>query len=243
MEKRLCSRLGIALIVVGSVFLLGAAAALAASSSGLQSSPLVSPNSDLNAAALSDDDVDGTQPITGGAVIAKVISDTFSTTITITDIWNLRTGTYEVGGQAITRTFGWGQIFKLAWLADHISRTLQMPEFGVGGLAISRTQEHMGWGKILYAVTGVHGFGRLANEQDGPPKNLGQAKKCVRQENCLDSDATAVTSSTSSPGQGNAYGHNKEGNQGHGNQGHGNPHNGENPGQGQGKGHGKGKKQ
>ena len=231
MEKRLCSKLGIALIVVGSVFLLGVAAALAASSSELQSSPLVGPNSDLNAGSLSDDDVNGTQPITGGAMIAKVISDTFTNTITITDIWSLRTP------DATGRVFGWGQIFKLAWVAHYT------PTVGVGGIAALR-DSGLGWGQIISNVTegAHHGFGRFAKEQDGPPKNLGQAKKCVRQENCPGSDATAVTTSTSSPGQGNAYGHNKEGNQGHGNQGHGNPHNGDNPGQGHGKGHDKGKK-
>lgn len=238
MEKRLCSKLGIALIVVGSVFLLGVAAALAASSSGLQSSPLVGPNSDLNAGSLSDDDVNGTQPITGGAMIAKVISDTFSTTITITDIWNLRTGDYP---EAPDRVFGWGQIFKLAWLTSHYSDTLG---YHIGDFAAWRGSG-LGWGQIISNVTDsqYHGFGRLAKDLGGvTPKNLGQAKKCERQQNCPGSEATAVTTSTSSPGQGNAYGHSKEGNQGHGNQGQGNPHNGDNPGQGQGKGHDKGKK-
>ncbi len=234
MEKRLCSKLGIALIVVGSVFLLSVAAALAASSSGLGPSPVAGPNSDLKAVTLSDDDLDGTQPITGGAMIAKVISDTFTNTITITDIWSLRTGTYVAGGKPITRSFGWGQIFKLCWLAALDDE--DGDGFDVGALVISRTQEHMGWGKILYAVTGVHGFGQLTKgDEDGPPKNLGQAKKCARQENCAGPHATAVTNSTSSPGQGNAYGHNKEGNQGQGN-----PHNGDNPGQGHGNGHGRG---
>jgi len=229
MEKRLCSKLGIALIIVGSVFLLGVAAALAASSSGLQSSPLVSPNSDLNAGSLSDDDVNGTQPITGGAMIAKVISDTFTTTITITDIWSLRTGTYEVSGQPpITRSFGWGQIFKLCWLASVFDDGLD-----VETLVISRTQG-MGWGQIARA---------LDQHPGNKGSNLGSLMRNAKKDNSnKPTQEAAQTSSTSSPGQGNAYGHNKEGNQGHGNQGQGNPHNGDNPGQGHGKGHDKGKK-
>jgi hypothetical protein len=243
MEKRLCSRLGIALIVVGSVFLLGVAAVFAASNSEPWSSPLTGLRSGASAAPLLDDqpedndDGDGPELGIGGLAIAEVISNTFQDVISYTTVISLRTGDYpEPDG----RVFGWGQIFKLAWLTECFSDSLGIR---VEALVISRTQEHMGRGKILHAVTGLHGLGQLDKELGGvTPKNLGQAKKCEREGNCTGPGATAVTSSTSSPGQGNAYGHNKEGNQGHGNQGQGNPHNGGNPGQGQGKGHDKGKK-
>ncbi len=248
MEKRLCSKLGIALIIVGSVFLLGVAAVFAASNSEPWSSLLTGPRSGPSAAPLLDDqpedndDGDGPELGIGGLKLADVITKTFGTDIiSYTTIVSLRTGTYEVGGQPITRSFGWGQIFKLAWLTDCFSDSLGI---SVDDLVISRTQEHMGWGKILYAVTGEHGFGRVAKgKEDVLPRNLGQAKKCLREGNCPQSEP--VTSSTSSHGQGNANGHNTQGQgnaYGHNKEGQGNPHNGDNPGRGdeRGQGHGNG---
>ena len=211
MHKRLLSKLGIALIIVGSVFILTAAAALAASLWQLEPAPLVGASSGSSVAPLLDDedpedsgDADDPQLGFGGLAIASVISNTFSDTISYTTVISMRMGEYL---DAPDRVFGWGEIFKLAWLATYTDT------LGVGDLAALR-DSGLGWGQIISDVTHgqYHGFGRLAGDnQDDMPRNLGQTKKCQREGNCPEPEPEAVTSANPSPGGGNAYGHDKDG--------------------------------
>jgi hypothetical protein len=74
-EKRLCSKLGIALIVVASVFVLTAAAALAATNAQLEPSRMAAPSDGLNGAALSGTGpVSATQPISRANIVATAVA-------------------------------------------------------------------------------------------------------------------------------------------------------------------------
>jgi len=141
MEQRLHSKVGIAIIIVGSIFLLTAGAALAASAAKPEPAELTAPHAGLNMSAwAATGTIAPTPPITGGVMIPTCIGLFF--TVDVTDVVALRSD-----------GLGWGEIAKAYFLAE-----------GSGGLTVAEIvvlrDSGMGWGEIAQYVglpPGNHG--------------------------------------------------------------------------------------
>ncbi len=132
MEKRLCSKLGIVLIIVGSVFILTTAAALAASNSQLDSSEPNAPGTKADAFTLSVTGmVSPTQPISGNNMIANTIALFFGTEVT--EVVGLRSD-----------GFGYGEIAKVYFLATAAATDTTS--------IVEMRESKMGWGQIAKAL-------------------------------------------------------------------------------------------
>lgn len=128
MERRVHSRVGIAVIIVGSIFLLTAGAALAASAAKSEAARLPAPTGARNVAALAvSGTISPTQPVTGGVMIPTCIGLFFD--VPVTDVAALR-----------SEGFGWGGIAKAYFMA--LAGDLSVDEI------IGMRQGDMGWGEI-----------------------------------------------------------------------------------------------
>lgn len=148
MEQRLHSKVGIAIIIVGSIFLLTAGAALAASAAKPERATLAAPDAGLNMSAWAATGmISPTTPMTGGVMIPTCISLFFTVDVTntvyMTDVVALRSD-----------GLGWGGIAKAYFLAQLSGWDVdEIVALKVGG---------MGWGEIARV------------ELDLPPGNHGQ---------------------------------------------------------------------
>lgn len=148
MEQRLHSKVGIAIIIVGSIFLLTAGAALGASAAKAEPAMLAAPDAGLNMSALAaTGTIAPTPPITGGVMIPTCISLFFTVDVTntvyVTDVVALRSD-----------GLGWGGIAKAYFLAQLSS------EWDVEDIVDLKVDDRMGWGKIAQYVglaPGNHG--------------------------------------------------------------------------------------
>jgi hypothetical protein len=128
MQKRLCSKLGIALIIVGSIFILTTVAALAASSTQLETSQALAPKNNVKAATLAASGmVSPTLPVSGTNVVGAAIASFFS--VPVSDVVTLRSGGY-----------GYGEIAKAYFLA--LGSGLTVDEI------TALRESGMGWGQI-----------------------------------------------------------------------------------------------
>lgn len=234
MKKRLCSRLGIVLIIVVSIFLLTAAAALAASNAAVDPSRPFGPRSDLEAATLGATGmVSHTEPISGSNMIDNAISLFFSVDVTrtvpVTDVVNLRSDGY-----------GYGEIAKLYFLANFLGLN---PDLGLGFddavtvIRATREISKTGWGRLTMDFglrPGNHGcnLGMIVSGR-------GTLEECLADRAAEESSADV--SATGNKGRGNSNGDKEHGNP-HADKQHGNPHGDEHPGQGQGRDKDKGNK-
>ncbi len=127
MERRVHSRVGIAVIIVGSIFLLTAGAVLAASAAKLEPARLPAPTRGRNVAPLAASGTTSpTQPITGGVMIPTCIGLFFD--VPVTDVVAHR-----------SEGFGWGGIAKAYFMA--LAGDLSVGE-------IIEMRQEMGWGEI-----------------------------------------------------------------------------------------------
>ena len=139
MERRIGhSRIGVVLLIVGSVFLVTAGAAFAANSAGGAlvaegASPAASAGSGALAATGA---ISGTQPVTGGKMIAGCIATFFQ--VDISDVVTLRSEGYGFGELAIAFA-----------LAEEISPTLENGLTAQDILEL-RQVDNMGWGQIAH---------------------------------------------------------------------------------------------
>jgi hypothetical protein len=146
MEKTLCSKLGIALLIVVSIFILTAAAALAASSAQLGPSLALAPKNDLKASILAVTGmVNGTQtisptrPVSGTNMVGSAIALFFN--VPVSDVVSLRSDGY-----------GYGEIAKAYFLALGSGMTIDE--------ITALRDSGMGWGQIAKHVgqpPGNHG--------------------------------------------------------------------------------------
>ena len=128
MEQRLHSKVGIAIIIVGSIFLLTAGAALAASAAKPEPAKLAAPHAGLNMSAwAATGTIAPTPPITGGVMIPTCIGLFF--TVDVTDVVALRSD-----------GLGWGEIAKAYFLAE--GSDLSVEEI------VALRDSGMGWGEI-----------------------------------------------------------------------------------------------
>jgi hypothetical protein len=146
MERRsIDSRVLIALIIVGSVFLLTAGAAVAAGSNSQGLAPVGGNNA---GAALSGTyAISGTDHVTGGMWIAECISRTFEG-VTASDVLALRSEGY-----------GFGEIVKAYFLAAVPDDDLEVDDI------LGMREAEMGWGEIALSL------GLSPSSRD---RNLGQ---------------------------------------------------------------------
>ena len=128
MERRVHSKVGIAIIIVGSIFLLTAGAALAASAAKSEAARLPAPTGGRNVATLAiSGTISPTQPVTGGVMIPTCIGLFFD--VPVSDVVGLRSEGY-----------GWGGIAKAYFMA--LAGGLSVDEI------IEMRQGDMGWGEI-----------------------------------------------------------------------------------------------
>jgi len=132
--------MGIAVIIVGSVFLLTAGAALAASVAKTEPVKATASGTDFSPATLAlSRTVAGTQPMTGGVMIPTCISLFFGETVT--DVVAVR-----------SEGLGWGEVAKVYFFAtEGITEVNYVVDLRTGG---------MGWGQIaryLDLSPGRHG--------------------------------------------------------------------------------------
>lgn len=149
MEQRLHSKVGIAIIIVGSIFLLTAGAALAASAAKAEPAALAAPDAGLNMSAWAATGmISPTTPMTGGVMIPTCISLFFTVDVThtvdVTDVVALR-----------SEGLGWGGIAKAYFLA-------QLSDGWDVEAIVALKVGGMGWGKIA------------RDELELPPGNHGQ---------------------------------------------------------------------
>ncbi len=123
------SRVLIGVIIVGSVFMLTAGAALAASSAGVSSSRTGEANDGLRAVSSPyvTSSISGTEPVTGGEMIASCIAAFFD--VPVTDVVTIRSDGY-----------GFGEVAAAYFLARDSGLTV--PEI------LQLRAEGMGWGEI-----------------------------------------------------------------------------------------------
>jgi hypothetical protein len=132
-EKRICSKLWIALIIVGTVFLVTTAAALAATSSETALWQENDPTDPLDPT----DPIDATEPITPN-VPANAISLFFG--VEVTKVVTL----HDEG-------FGYGQISKAYFLSARLAEldTEMTPE----AILAMRSEDGMGWGNMVMTLS------------------------------------------------------------------------------------------
>lgn len=144
MERALHSKIGIALIIVGSIFLLTAGAAMAAGAAKEAPTELCTPSVRPSAATLvQTDTISYTQSMTGGVMIPTCIGLFFG--VDMTDVVTVR-----------SEGLGWGEVAKAYFLAQD------------SGLAVEdiialrgEDGEGMGWGEIFqYLGVPLSGHGR-----------------------------------------------------------------------------------
>jgi len=169
-HKLVTSRVLIAVIIVGSVFMLTAGAALAASSAGVSSSRTNEANGGLGAVSSSyvTSSITGTEQVTGGEMIAGCIAAFFD--VPVTDVVTLRTDGYGFGEVAAAyflardsglsvaeilelreQEMGWGEIAQYLGLpTSHRDRNLgqiisgHLPVSGTVSAAAERLAERLG---------------------------------------------------------------------------------------------------
>jgi hypothetical protein len=150
MEQRLHSKVGIAIIIVGSIFLLTAGAALAASAAKPEPAELTASDASPNMAtsAATGPMISPTTPMTGGVMIPTCISLFFTVDVThtvdVTDVVALRSD-----------GLGWGGIAKAYFLA-------QLSDGWDVEAIVALKVGGMGWGEIA------------RDELELPPGNHGQ---------------------------------------------------------------------
>lgn len=140
MEHRLHSRVGIAIIVVASIFLLTAGAALAAGAAKSEPARLPAPTGGWNMATfVTSDTISPTLPVTGGVMIPTCIGLFFG--VPVSEVMDIRSD-----------GLGWGGVAKAYFLAQDSGLTVQ---------AIAEMKQgDMGWGEIaqyLGLPPGNHG--------------------------------------------------------------------------------------
>ena len=164
------SRVLIGVVIVGSVFMLTAGAALAASSAGVSSSRTGEANDGLRAVSSPyvTSSISGTEPVTGGEMIAGCIAAFFD--VPVTDVVTLRSDGYGFGEVAAAyflardsgltvaeilelreEGMGWGEIAKYLGLPpSHRDRNLgqiisgHLPVSGTVSVAAQRLAERLG---------------------------------------------------------------------------------------------------
>ena len=177
MERRIGrSRIGIVLVIVGSVFLLTAGAAFAASSAG---SALViegvSPAGSAGSGGLaSTGAISGTQPVTGGNMIAGCIAALFQ--VPISDVVDLHSQGYGFGELAIAYALAEESGLTLEDILD-----LYQADMGWGeiakylGLLPSNRDRNLGRivsGRVTVSGTVSTGAQRLAERLDADPEEV-----------------------------------------------------------------------
>lgn len=175
MEHRLHSRVGIAIIIVGSIFLLTAGAALAASAAKSEPARLRAPTGGRNVATfVSSDTISSTHPITGGVMIPTCIGLFFD--VPVTDVVTLRSD-----------GLGWGEVAKVYFFAnDAVTDVNYILELRTGGL---------GWGQIakeLDLSPGRHGsnLGAIISGRGVPTDTVPKAAQ--RLADRLEADPEAI---------------------------------------------------
>ncbi len=140
MERVLQSRVGIAVVIVGSIFLLTAGAAFAASAAKLEPAKPAVSNADFSPATLVESPtVTSTYPMTGGVMIPTCISLFFG--VPVSDVVEVRSDGY-----------GWGEVAKVYFFATEsmtdVSYILDLRDGGMGYGQIA---------KVLDLSPGRHG--------------------------------------------------------------------------------------
>ncbi|TKJ29681.1 MAG: hypothetical protein CEE40_07510 [Chloroflexi bacterium B3_Chlor] len=175
MERRVHSKVGIAIIIVGSIFLLTAGAALAASAAKSEPARLPAPTGGRNVATfVSSDTISSTHPITGGVMIPTCIGLFFD--VPVTDVVTMRSD-----------GLGWGEVAKVYFFAnDAVTDVNYILELRTGGL---------GWGQIakeLDLSPGRHGsnLGAIISGRGVPTDTVPKAAQ--RLADRLEADPEAI---------------------------------------------------
>jgi hypothetical protein len=140
MERALQSRIGIAVLIVGSIFLLTAGAAFAASAARLElAKPAVSNAGSSPATLVQSPTVTSTYPMTGGVMIPSCISLFFD--VPVSDVVEVR-----------SEGFGWGEVAKVYFFATESMTDVEyVLDLRAGGLGYGQIA------KVLDLSPGRHG--------------------------------------------------------------------------------------
>lgn len=140
MERALHSRIGIAVLIVGSIFLLTAGAAFAASAARLEpAKPAVSNAGSSPATLVQSPTVTSTYPMTGGVMIPTCISLFFD--VPVSDVVEVR-----------SEGFGWGEVAKVYFFATESMTDVEyILDLRAGGLGYGQIA------KVLDLSPGRHG--------------------------------------------------------------------------------------